>query len=292
MLRTRAWIFLFLFLMMGLGLEIRAGEQHSGEAVIFPVVLSGSSTVDRAFGSTLHLMNLSTTTSVVAVRAVTNRLPDAIINVAPDPGPSHEKLIRIRPNHALRVPLRAFDTVANLKESWVGVEVLEGAVDSSLRLTHYSFQDRHPRSSDVMVPGSRPAKEYKLFAAWEGSGGCFPLVQSGYAFVNPHHQEEAEVKLFFTGRDNSGLEIRAERKLRIPPLGRVVGLLGGLFDDVWPPPHADIACLTVVVEGEGTVTASSNLPIGVEALEVNLVNGYFVDLPRRPLPRDDGSIDE
>ena len=182
----------------------------------------------------------------------------------------------------------------SLRESWLGLRVIEGQVSSGLRLSDDDYRDRGNlhRQSDILVSGVPPSRDFKLFAAWQGRGGCFPEVQSAYAFVNPSPDETAEVELTFFGEDSLGIERRAEAKLSIPPRQRVARTLAGLFPGVFTPQDSLAPCTQVVVAGSGVVNASANVPIAVQVLQVNLRNGHFVNLPGSAIESDDGSPDE
>lgn len=266
--------------------SILAQDADGRRDAVFPIVLTGGAGADRRFEATLHLMNLSSTTSQVEVVAFRNGAPDAIIDA--DAGPLPVKIIALEPEEAIRLPLvrPMRDRLAGFRESWVGVRVVEGSVNAGVRLTDLNVDSRGlvRSASDIFAEGARPARRFKAFAAWTAFDDCYPEVQSAYAFVNPSRSETAHVTLSFLLHTERGADRLFESELEIPPLDRIPMLLSQLFEGLFPPPGSLALCTEDSRRGAGVVNVSSDVPTAVSALNVNLRTGHFVDLPVQALP--------
>lgn len=96
------------------------------------------------------------------------------------------------------------------------------------------------------------------------------------------------VRLRFFEHTEAGRDVVHETELVIPPLGKATGPLGDLFPDLFPPDASTQRCSEVRVRRAGLVHFTSDVPVAVEALHLNLATGHFYNLAVQSIDFADG----
>lgn len=271
-------------ILMLLGAPIWAApEDGNRQQWVLPILVGGTPSGTAFYGSTLHLMNLSPTVADLRVTVFAGYVDDADSEPVPIEQPRSE--IRLEPGQALRAELRLQelgDERPGLRQGWALLEAPAGApLHLAVELTDFREEGNGAlrATSSVMVDAMRPSRSFGAFVAWEGSFGCFPGKQSAYAFVNPSLDSTAHVEVALDAAPATGQQRTFRRRLEIPPQGRLPIFLSELLPEMFPRRSRSAPCIELFDQPSGLLEISSDIPIAVGALDVDLRSGQFVNLP-------------
>ncbi len=279
--------FAILILLPLLGFPAVRAADPATQDWILPILVGGTPSGNAFYGSNLHVMNLSSTTAELQVTVFAGDVDDPLSE--PQPVEQTRPQLRLKPGQADRLQLRLQeigDERPGLRQGWARLKAPPGVpLHLAVELTDFreDGEGTFRATSSVMVEAMRPARSFGVFAAWEGSFGCFPTRQSAYAFVNPATDERARVEMVLNLRQATGQERTLRRTLEIAPGGRVPIFLSQLFPGLFPERGRRSApCIALFNQPTGVLQLSSDIPIAVGALDVDLRNGQFVNLPVSP----------
>ncbi len=257
-----------------------AGEPR--QEWVLPILVGGTPSGSAYYSSNLHLMNLSSTAAELEVVVFAGDVEDPASD--PRPVPQEESILRLEAGEALTTELRLQelgDERPGFRQGWALFRAPPGVrLHLAVELTDFREDDSgalQPFSS-VMVDAVRPARNLAVFAAWEGSFGCFPSRQGAYAFVNPSEDRVAQVEVSLDLSRTTGQNRTLRRRLEIPPRGRLPLFLSDLFSNLFPRGRS-APCIELFSPPSGVLRITSDVPIAVGALEVDLRSGRFVNLP-------------
>ncbi len=284
-----------LILLAGSLTAVQGQVDDSREAVrVLPLIFSGTEDSNHLFTTTFSVMNLSNTTIEVEVAAFAEGGDAFVLDT--EAGLAAHTTIRLLPSQAIRRVLRPAVDPFPLRKAWLFFRGPAGGFAASARITALRVSrpeeassdgvaleapefDRRIRS-DVQIDGLPPAPDLEALITWDGQQRCRPAAMSSYSFVNPN-REATVVRLRFVQYVDAGNRIIHEARIEIPAATRISRLLSQIFPELFGPRDTADACINTPAHATGILEVSSDRPVNVAALSINLVTGHFVDLPVR-----------
>ncbi|MFQ5739212.1 MAG: hypothetical protein ACE5JX_09360 [Acidobacteriota bacterium] len=277
---------------------LRAQDSERSEEIL-PLILTPAEDPPRAYTTTLYIMNLANTTVEITVEAFADGEPAAVLDA--DPEPVARTTIRLESGESVRhllIPRPLGSDPNPLRRAWLRLTSPDpGSFAASARVTHFLLGNREEVEadseratdfleldrriiSDVQFDSVHPSGDFKSFLSWDGFEGCFPGAMSAYSVINPN-SETATLRIRFVEFVSPHNRLIHVTSFRLPAGTRINRLLSEVFPELFPPPEGRNACSDHFIHQSGVLDLSSDLPVAMVAINLNLATQHFVDLPVR-----------